>query len=277
MRFVRVGSRGVKVSTIFGVLTAAVLLAAPSTGAAQSKLPIGEAHGVRAVRGERGTVVFVFTHRAAKLSKRIAGRVVTIDCPVLEPRGRPPRAGTGGLDPISGAGGSGGPVTIRAGKHGRRLVGRDLPLGDYCRVWLTPIRRHGGRSPSRLVLSVPLTQAGAVYLDEESKARQLVGVLLGALLVGERRQLSGWPTYALLRDWGFRKLGDRFVELADPTDTPPAGSLGYYSDGHEHVAAAVLSASGRRLFLEYDGDAVSTNVQPYIFDWRPLPTPSRGQ
>ena len=65
----------------------------------------------------------------------------------------------------------------------------------------------------------------------------------------------------------------RFVELVDPTDTPPAGSLGYYSDGHEHVAAAMLSASGRRLFLEYDGDAVSTNVQPYIFDWRPLPTP----
>ena len=51
------------------------------------------------------------------------------------------------------------------------------------------------------------------------------------------------------------------------------GSLGYYSDGHEHVAAAMLSASGRRLFLEYDGDAVSTNVQPYIFDWRPLPSP----
>lgn len=262
-----------KVSTIVGFVAALVLLVAPSPSAAQTKLPVGKAHGVRIVRGERGTIVFVFTHRAAKLSKRIAGRVVTIDCPVLEPRERPPRAGTGGLDPLSGAGGSGGPVTIRAPKHGRKLVGHDLPRGDYCRVWLTPIGRHGGRDRSRLVLSVPLTRTGAVFLDEESKARQLVGVLLGVLLVGERRQLSGWPTYELLLDWGARKAGERFVGLDGPTDTPPAGAIGYWSDGHFHVAVVILSRSGRRLFIEFADDVVSTNVTGYIFDWRPLPTP----
>ena len=120
---------------------------------------------------------------------------------------------------------------------------------------------------------MPLTQAGAVYLDEEAKARQLVLVLLGALLVGEKRQLSGWPTYALLLDWGFRKPGNRFVGLAGPTGTPPAGAIGYYSDGHDHVVVAVLSASGRRLFIEQDADVVSTNVTGYIFTFRPRLTP----
>ena len=97
-------------------------------------------------------------------------------------------------------------------------------------------------------------------------------MLLDASLVGERRQLSGWPTYGLLLDWGFRKAGKRFVGLAGPTGTPPPGAIGYWSDGRDHVAVAVLSASGRRLFIEQDADVVSTNVTGYIFDWRPLPT-----
>jgi hypothetical protein len=55
------------------------------------------------------------------------------------------------------------------------------------------------------------------------------------------------------------------VELPSPSDTPPAGSIGYYSDGAQHVAAVVLSASGRRLFLEGDVDhVVRTNVLEYF-------------
>ena len=34
---------------------------------------------------------------------------------------------------------------------------------------------------------------------------------------------------------------------------------------HEHAAAVVVSASGKRLFLEYNGDALHTNVAEYIF------------
>jgi hypothetical protein len=56
------------------------------------------------------------------------------------------------------------------------------------------------------------------------------------------------------------------VELPSPSDTPPAGSIGYYSDGAQHVAAVVLSATGRRLFLELDVDEViRTNVLGYIY------------
>jgi hypothetical protein len=55
------------------------------------------------------------------------------------------------------------------------------------------------------------------------------------------------------------------VALQSPTDTPPAGSIGY-SDGAQHVATVVLSATGRRLFLEYDvDDVIRTNAVGYIY------------
>jgi hypothetical protein len=55
------------------------------------------------------------------------------------------------------------------------------------------------------------------------------------------------------------------VALASPADTPPPGSVGYYSDGARHAAAVVLSAAGRRLFVEVDADDVlRTNVAMYL-------------
>ena len=62
-----------------------------------------------------------------------------------------------------------------------------------------------------------------------------------------------------------RPLGLSVVALSAPSDTPAAGSIGYYSDGAQHAAAVLLSAS-RRLFLEYDADEViRTNVAKYLF------------
>ena len=254
-----------------GIVAALVLLVAPSTGVAQTKLPVGVAHGVRIVR-EHGAIVLVFTQRAQKLYKRIAGRVVEVDCVDQQPG--PPRAGTGGVDPISTE--ASGGENVRAPKHRRKLVTGDLTRGmDYCRIWLTarPVRRHGERQRTRVIVSIPLTQAGAVFLDEEAKALKLVLALVGASLIGEQRHLLGWPTYELLLDWGGRKAEKRFVKLASPTDTPPAGAIGYYSDGQDHVADAILSKSGRRLFIELDGDVLSTNVSSYIFILRGRVTP----
>jgi hypothetical protein len=261
------------VRILSGIAVALVLLFAPSAGVAQAKLPVGQADGVRVVR-ERGAIVFVFTHRAAKLYKRIAGKFVSVDCP--EERVDDLRAGTGG-DRVIGVGGGGG-VTMRAPRRGRRLATGDRTRGmDYCRVWLRArtVRRHGKRERigARLIVSVPLTQTGAVFLDEQAKAHRLARVLIAAALVAEQRHLIGWATYELLRDWGFRKAGKGFVGLAGPSDTPPAGAIGYYSDGDDHVVVVILSASGRRLFIEYAGDVVSTNVTEYIYAFRPRVTP----
>jgi hypothetical protein len=50
------------------------------------------------------------------------------------------------------------------------------------------------------------------------------------------------------------------------SDTPPEGAIGYYSDAAQHAAAVVLSAMGRRLFLEFDADdVIRSNVTTYIY------------
>jgi hypothetical protein len=167
---------------------------------------------------------------------------------------------------------------MRAPKRGRRLATGDRTRGmDYCRLWLAAraVRRHGKRERigPRLIVSVPLTQTGAICLDEESKAHRLARVLVASLLVAEQRHLIGWATYELLRDRGFPRAGNRFVGLAGPTDTPPAGAVGYYSDGDDHVVVAILSRSRRRLFIEYAGDVMSTNVTEYIYLFRPRVAP----
>ena len=234
-----------------------VLLVAPSTGMAQTALPVGEAHGVRVVR-EHGAIVVVFTQRAAKLYKRIAGRLVEVECTERQVRPR------GEVIEETGV------VTVRAPERRRKLVTGDLTRGmDYCRVWLPArtVRRHGERQriPRRVIVSVPLTQAGAVFLDEESRARRLLGLLAVAGFVADELKISGWPSYDQLVETVGPEAKQRVVNLASPTDRPPARTFGYYSDRQEHIAVAVLSRSGRRLFIELAGDALSTNVVGHIF------------
>ena len=53
------------------------------------------------------------------------------------------------------------------------------------------------------------------------------------------------------------------VALDGPEGTPPAGKLGYWTDG-VRVAAVALTRAGRRLFFEIDGDVTRTNVLNYL-------------
>jgi hypothetical protein len=240
-----------------------VLVPASSAGAQTApKLPVGEADGVRIVR-ERGAIVVVFTPQARRLWRRVAGRRVSVFCEEgPEPEGF-------GFQFFSEGGG-----TFRAPRRGRRLRTGDLTRGmDICRVWLEPrtIRRHGERTRTRreLIVAIPLSQRGAVRLDEQRRTTALVILLHYAALDADRRKLDNWPTSADLVSFVprlGRPLKLSVVELASPSDTPPAGAVGYYSDAAEHVAAVVLSASGRRLFLEYDADdVVRSNVLEYLF------------
>jgi hypothetical protein len=121
------------------------------------------------------------------------------------------------------------------------------------------------RRPRELIVSVPLTQRGAVFLDEQEKALSLQSLLF---VIGlEERAADNWPTPAqLLASRIGRRLGSRLVALENPTDTPATGTTGYYSDGEQHVVVATVSASGRRLFIEYEADGVvRTNVAGYIY------------
>ena len=223
-----------------------VLMAVPSAAAAQTQLPVGEAEGVRIVR-ERGAIVVVFTPKAKKLWRRLAGRHASVDCTEFRENST-----------FSGG------TTMRVPKRGRRLRTGDLTRGmDYCDVWLE--RKRGARFVGReLLVSIPITQRGAVHLDELEKTRSLLGILFLAETLAHRQQLPGHATAEqLFASWP--RLARSVVALAGPAETPPAGKLGYWSDGAEHVAVVTLSASGRRLFIEYEGDVLHTNVSSYMF------------
>jgi hypothetical protein len=242
---------------VTGVIAALLLvLAVPAAGAAQTALPVGEADGVRIVR-ERGALVVVFTQRAEKLRRRVAGKLVSVLCTEFAENG------------INSGG-----ATQRAPRRGRRIHTGDLTRGmDYCRVWLAArtVTRDGERRRlgRRLVVSVPLTQEGAVFLDEQAKALSIIGLLGIAGLIGEEHNISGYPTLDELFEAEPRlrpgPSGQPIVALATASDTPAGTAVGYYSDGDRHTAAVTVSASGRRLFLEHEGDVLHTNIARYMF------------
>jgi hypothetical protein len=238
-------------------LVLATALAGLIAPAASAKLPVGEADGVRIIR-VKGAIVVVFTPQAAKLYRRIAGRQVSVFC-------------TEAVDQGYHSGG----VTQRAPKRRRPIRTGDLTRGlDYCRVSLPPrtIRRDGGRERRgrEVIVSIPLTQKGAVLLDEEKGARDLLNLSIFASLAAEELHLDSAPTTAQFLDFIARHNGGvvpkTLVGLATPADTPPAGSIGYYGDGAERTAFVTLSTSGRRLFIETEPDDVlRTNLAQFIF------------
>ncbi len=234
------------------VAAAVVLLLAPPATLAQAPLRVGEADGVRVVREHRAVVV-IFTAKAAELYKRIAGKRVLVSC-----------------TEITEGGSSTGEAQLRAPARRGKLTTGDRTRGiDYCRVWLAPrtIVRDGSRHRigRLLIVSIPLTQKGAVFLDEETKTGELLTVLAIAEIIRERQKLPGFPTHAQVIQ-KLPKIADELVALAAPGDTPAPKTVGYYSDGQEHIAAVTLSSSGRRLFVETGADDfLSTNVAEYIF------------
>ena len=120
-----------------------------------------------------------------------------------------------------------------------------------------------------MIVAIPLTQRGAVRLDEQARADALVTLLQIASVFPRRKGSDRYATPAELLSFMQvmkRPLKLSVVELPNPSDTPPAGSIGYYSDGALHVAAVVLSASGRRLFFEADVDhVIRSNVLEYLY------------
>jgi hypothetical protein len=237
----------------------AAVLAFPAPAAAQGPLPVGEAKGVRIVR-EQGAIVVVFTRSADRLWRRVAGRTVSVFCDELAD---PDAVGL----QVLGSGGS----TFRAPRRGRRLRTGDLTRGmDTCTVSLPPRTRGPAddrvRIPRRELVTIAMTQRGAVYLDERAKARRLFGLMFVAEAVIERDGVTGWPTYAQLSAV-FGLNFDRYFPLSGPEDSPPPGRVGYWSDGDRHLALVVLSKLGRRLFVELRPDrAIHTNIASYLFE-----------
>ena len=247
-------------------LIGTVAVAGPA--AAQEPLPTGENDGVRIVR-ERGAIVVVFTKPADRLWRRVAGRRVSVMCDEMT---GPDEDGISGVN-------SGG-AAYRTPKRGRRIRTGDLTRGmDLCTVTLLPYRVHRRdgviRHGRQRLVTIPLTQKGAIRLDEWERTQALYGVLLISSLLAHRGDAGSYLTGpALVEALPVLKRPLRLpiVVLTGPDETPPAGSLGYYSDGAEHAASVILSATGRRLFIESEpGGVLRTNVAGYMFDNDPRP------
>jgi hypothetical protein len=193
----------------------------------------GEEQGVTVERGSQGSVIR-FAKRAAKVYRRIAGRRVVVGCSTV-------RANGGGFVVEGGSSG-----VMRAPRKGRRIRTLDRSRSDFCSVRL--------RVSRELVALAPLTGNGRTYIDE----LQTVGLLL---IVPELGDPDGEvpPSTALVLERG-RGL---IVALDGPEGTPPAGKVGYWTDGVRFVTAA-LTAAGRRLFFDDERDVIRTNVLPYL-------------
>lgn len=239
-------------------LAAALISCAAAAPAGAATLPVGEADGVR-IEPARSGLVVDFTKRAAPLYKRIAGKRVEIECT---------RIATGGGFGIS-AGDSSGAMSMRAPKARTPLrTGQTTRGDDFCRVWLASRTTRRGSSSRQLIVSIPLTQKGAVRLDEERTATMMLSVLVFAGELADTRRPPVYPTPAQLVERlqaRFRAARRSVVALDSADATPPADTVGYWSDGAGHVAVVALSAQGRRLFAEFaPDDVVSTNVAQFF-------------
>ena len=223
---------------VAGLLVAG-LLAVPASAGAQAPLPVGEADGVR-IGPKRHQVVF--TPRATKLWRRVAGRQVILECTRFVRDGAEIAA-----------------IDQWVPKRGRRISLEGVARrSDYCTISLAA--RRNGRD-DRLLVSIPLTQRGAVFLDERERTLALLAFLfVGGAITDGSRFLTAEELLAKLP-----RLQRLLTPLAGPTETPPPDKLGYWSDGARHVAVVTLSASGRRLFIEYEGDVLHTNVAEHLF------------
>jgi hypothetical protein len=98
---------------------------------------------------------------------------------------------------------------------------------------------------------VALDGAGRAQLEDA-----LVSAALGRVLGSAApTAATGYATAQALSD----SLQGAVVALAAPTDNPPDLRVGAWSDGARKLTLAAIARTGRRLFLEVDGDLVRTN------------------
>jgi hypothetical protein len=232
------------------LLASACFAPAANAAVADSLLPFYDAaDGVRVVKRPSGEYVIRFDAKAARIYRTIAGKRTEIGC------GWPARDG----DALSGGGGSvstGHRIPRRRGPV-RLGISDDI---QYC--WIATRRNkresclQSERTSDQCVrVAVALRPEGAAYLDRRARTIELAfaSTMLGAALTPEFK-VPGKTTLERMRTL----LGPDVVELATPEDSPPAGTLGYWSQG-ESFAIAVLLADGTRRFVRIQDGVFSTN------------------
>jgi hypothetical protein len=187
-----------------------------------------------------GGVATVRLDRSASASavwRRLAGRRVTVSC------------GVAGSGLVTGE-------RVRA-RH--RLIRLADVRADVCTV-STRGRRASGCVVDELArgrcvrLVVAMTDAGREHVDEAIASWDLLTVAGGVTEDG------GAADFAPLQE----ALGERLVQLPTADSTPPAGAIGYWTDGAEDVAIVVLTAAGERRFMSFIDGVTATNARDVV-------------
>jgi hypothetical protein len=155
-------------------------------------------------------------------------------------------------------------VTVSCTSPKRDLLGTDAqamkatraapPVGRPLRV-AVPARYHlCSVSFGRRIARVAVDDAGRGQLEESTIAAGFDRVLHTAGAAAAAG--SGYPTGQALSD----AFGGAVAPLAAPTDTPPDLRIGAWSEGGRRLTLVAGARTGRRLFLEVDGDVVRSNV-----------------
>lgn len=236
------------------VIGTAVLaaLATPATATAQeSTLPL-KVRGVTAVNGSGGTVRIVFTDAAARLYRRIAGGTLIVSCQRVDRSGplllREERASE--LETTITAPRRRRPIRVR--KRGAS-AGFDVCMlvGGHLRG-----RRRDQRFVSALSLKLPLNQTGAGFLHEKRLGDRMVAALD---IVAANGRDERYPEFAVVAG-----VIPHLVQLAAPDATPAPNTIGLYTDAAQHVTVVAVSLLGTRLFIDVNGDTLSSNVPEVV-------------
>jgi hypothetical protein len=228
------------------------VLSAPATAAAQDPpLPL-EVRGVTAVNAGGGTVRIVFGDSAARLYRRVAGRTVIVRCEQVEPSAplllREDRA----TELVRN-------MTAPRRRRPIRVRRRGASEGfDVCKLVGGELRGRRGnrRFVTTLSLELPLTQDGAAFLRERALGDRLVAALD---LVAANGRDGRYPAFADVAEFI-----PRLVQLATPDATPPPGAIGLFTDAAQHVTVVAVSVLGRRLFIDVNGETLSSNVPEVV-------------
>jgi hypothetical protein len=232
-------------------LAVTAVLAAAAPAAAQNPAQPLEVRGVRAVNAPSGGVTITFTARAAKLYRRVAGRRTIVRCQAAQPTGAL-------LLPVDRADEL---FADRRAPRTRRPLRINHAAGqrfDVCELTVLRSRGHGARRKFRTVVSLalPITQAGAEYLEARRIGERTVAVLLFTASLGRGGAYPAAPAVAA--------EVPRLAVLAAPGDSPPPGRIGLYSDGARHVTVVAVTTAGVRLFIDANAGVLTSNVPQVV-------------
>lgn len=240
---------------------AALALLPSGSAPAQAPLPAPlrlEVEGVRASLDDERRIQVTFTRRAAKLYRSIRGRTGTLACRDVAPNvGNLLTRGEAGLNEST-------TLVDLPRRRGTVRFGDDASSTrtDVCRLQVKRVRttRRAREITILTDLSLPLTQRGAVFLDERDKAigLQVLLEVVGALAIETPE--GRYPSAETVRDAGPGGAVRAIEVLPAPDATPAAGRVGLYTDGVARATAVAVTRSGRRVFIDVDREVLSSNL-----------------